>query len=247
MADLLPGRGFPGGGAVPGREVPLAGEPGHRGDIDQQPGGAGGADAVQVHQRGPAAADRDPQLGLERLQLGVDRFQVDDQVHRQAPAGGPGRIPRPHPREHPPSLQGGQVPFADAAGDELGQQPVQTGSPSPPWSGTARRGGRPAAASPPGPRSPPTVRAGRGSARRPRRWSGRRWRRSCGPARCRTPAPVPGAWPARPGPVRRPGPAATPAGGRRHQPPRPPRPGAATASRNRSAPGSRRGLSGTGP
>ena len=46
--------------------------------------------------------------------------------------------------------------------------------------------------------SRPDLAAATGCAARPRRPSGRRWRRSCGPARSRTPAPAPTASPARP-------------------------------------------------
>lgn len=48
MADLVAGGGVDGRGAVPGREVRLGGEPGDVCDLDQQPGRAGGADAVQI-------------------------------------------------------------------------------------------------------------------------------------------------------------------------------------------------------
>ena len=58
VADLVAGGGVDRCGAVPGREVVAVGEPGDVADLDQQPGGAGGADAVQVDQRGAGRGEQ---------------------------------------------------------------------------------------------------------------------------------------------------------------------------------------------
>jgi hypothetical protein len=50
VPDLVTGGGIQGCSAVPGREVGLVREPGDVTDLDQQPGGTGGSDAVQVQQ-----------------------------------------------------------------------------------------------------------------------------------------------------------------------------------------------------
>ncbi len=55
VADLVAGGGVDGGGSVPGGEVRPGGEAGDVTDLDQQPGGPRGADAMQVHQRGAVA------------------------------------------------------------------------------------------------------------------------------------------------------------------------------------------------
>jgi hypothetical protein len=60
VADLLAGGGVDRCGAVPGREVGVVREPGDVADLDQQPGGAAGADAGQVEQAG---AGRGEQFG----------------------------------------------------------------------------------------------------------------------------------------------------------------------------------------
>jgi excisionase family DNA binding protein len=57
VPDLIAGGGIDRGGAVPGREVVAVGEPGDVGDLDQQPRGAGRADALQVKQLGAGRCD----------------------------------------------------------------------------------------------------------------------------------------------------------------------------------------------
>ena len=64
------------------------------------------------------------------------------------------------------------------------------------------------------------------------RWRGRRWRRSCGPGRCRTPAPERPAWPARPALAHRQRAAVGPPGGQSRSRPRRPTPAPAIAGRS---------------
>ena len=47
---MLAAGGVDGGGAGPGREVAAVGEPGDVADVGEDPGGAGRADAMDVHQ-----------------------------------------------------------------------------------------------------------------------------------------------------------------------------------------------------
>ena len=80
MPQLLAGGGVQRRGAVPGREVVPAGEPVDVADVGQQPRCAGGADAVQLQQRGSAGFDEDRDLFLAGLDLAVDAFQLRDQL-----------------------------------------------------------------------------------------------------------------------------------------------------------------------
>jgi hypothetical protein len=50
MAQMLAAGGVDRGGAGPGREVVAVREPGDVPDVGEDPGGASGADAVDVHQ-----------------------------------------------------------------------------------------------------------------------------------------------------------------------------------------------------
>ena len=58
VAHVVAGGGVDGCGAGPGREVVAVREPGDVADLDQQPRGAGGADAVQVQQGGAGRGDQ---------------------------------------------------------------------------------------------------------------------------------------------------------------------------------------------
>jgi hypothetical protein len=78
VALLVAGGGVQGCGAVPGGEVPAAGEAADVTDVADQPGGTGRADAVQLLQAATAGRD---QLG----QLLADEF--GDQFRGQAAAG----------------------------------------------------------------------------------------------------------------------------------------------------------------
>jgi hypothetical protein len=76
-----------GGGAGPGREVAPGGEPGHVADLDQQPGGAGGPDAVQVEQAGAGLLDELDEFLVRGLLPRVYAFEVDDEFQGDAFAG----------------------------------------------------------------------------------------------------------------------------------------------------------------
>ena len=66
VAFLVAGGGVQGCGAVPGRELVPVGEAVDVTDVGEQPGGAGGADAVQLQQRGPACGHQGGELLLQR-------------------------------------------------------------------------------------------------------------------------------------------------------------------------------------
>ena len=87
VPDLVAGGGVEGCGAVPGREVGLVREPGDVADLDQQPGGAGGADAVQVEQTGAGGFDQLGELLVGGLLPGIDPLQVSDQLGGDPAAG----------------------------------------------------------------------------------------------------------------------------------------------------------------
>lgn len=75
--SLLLSRGrVQGGGAVPGREPIPVPEPVDITDIGEKSCGAGGSDAVQVHQGGSAVGDQLPQFGVRGLDLAVDALEV---------------------------------------------------------------------------------------------------------------------------------------------------------------------------
>jgi hypothetical protein len=87
MADLVAGGGIHGCGAVPGDEPVAAGEPADVTDVGQQPGCAAGADAGQIHQRGPAGERELLKVLLRDLDLLVDALVLGDQVDGE-PGGG---------------------------------------------------------------------------------------------------------------------------------------------------------------
>jgi hypothetical protein len=72
VTDVVAGGGVNRGGAGPGREVALGREPGNVTDLDQQPGGAGGADAVQAEQCGACLFDQGGELLVRGLLARVD-------------------------------------------------------------------------------------------------------------------------------------------------------------------------------
>jgi len=95
-------------------------------DLDQQPGGAGGSDAVQVEQRRAGGFDQLFEFGVRGLLAGIDPLQVSDEFRGDAAAGLAYRIARPDSGQQCLGLCRGQVPFR-AAGDELEQQLVELG------------------------------------------------------------------------------------------------------------------------
>jgi hypothetical protein len=63
---------------VPGGEVRAVGEPGDVADLDEQPGCAGRADAVKVHERGAGGGDEFGELLVGGLLALVDPLEVSD-------------------------------------------------------------------------------------------------------------------------------------------------------------------------
>ena len=149
----------------------------------------------------PVAATSSRELLVGGLLPGVDPLQVGDQLGGDPAAGLAGDVAGPDLRQQCLGLGGGQV-LLRPAGDQLEQQLVQLGDH--PGVVLAQRAApvdqhpqhRRAAR-----RRPPD--AARPSGCRPARRSGRRWRRSCGPDRSRTPASAPTASAAHRRPARR--------------------------------------------
>jgi hypothetical protein len=188
-------------GAVPVQEAKwlrsgTVGEPGDVGDFDQRPGGAGGSDAVQVEQPGAGRSHQRLELFVELfvscLPAGVVLLEIGDQLGREPATGLADQVAWPHPRQQCLGLSRGQVvdrsffapPGRSSSSNACG------------WDTCgcvlhrALCGGRPASAAPrAGHRRPPV--AARPSGSRPAPPSARRWRRSCGPDRSRTPAHLP--------------------------------------------------------
>ena len=65
----------------------FAGEPGDAGDFDQQPGGAGGTDAVQAGQCATGGFEQVTEFFVGGLLALVDAFQVADQLGGNPAAG----------------------------------------------------------------------------------------------------------------------------------------------------------------
>ena len=129
VADLLAGGGVQGCGAGPGREPVAVGEPGDVADVGQYACGAGGPDAVDLHQRRASRGDRGLELGRDRLQLLVDRDQVaidpgGDRHHlvTTLPSSVPARVRdlRGHPRSSPARLHGCRDALLRSATDLVG-------------------------------------------------------------------------------------------------------------------------------
>jgi hypothetical protein len=105
---LLAGGGFQRRGAVPGREVVPAGEPVDIAGVGEQPGCAGGADAVQLEKRGTPGLDEGQDFFLAGLDLAVDAFQLADQLGDQPPADPAGDVTWPYGRDQRAGLRRGQ-------------------------------------------------------------------------------------------------------------------------------------------
>ena len=170
----------------------------------------------------PVASTSSRELLVRGLLPLVDPFEVGDQFGGDTPSGLAGRVARTDPGQQRLGLRRGEVLLRPAR-DQLQQQLVQLGRPSGCGPRRARDAGRPASAAPRAAR-----RRRRGAARpsgcRPARPSAHRWRRSCGPARSRTPAPAPTASAARRSPARRRRAAGARRAGRCRCSPRSPRP-----------------------
>ena len=70
----------------------LVREAGDLADRDQEAGGAGGADAVHVHQRGSRLLHQSGQLLVGGLLALVDPLEVGDQLGRDAASGLAGEV-----------------------------------------------------------------------------------------------------------------------------------------------------------
>jgi hypothetical protein len=95
VADLLAGGGIDRGGAGPGREGGCGRKTGHVADA----GGFAatrGADAWQVHEVRPALGHRRGQLGIQRLEPGVDPDQLGQVLGEQPPTQPANLVTRPH-------------------------------------------------------------------------------------------------------------------------------------------------------
>ena len=78
-------------GAVPFQEANRSRRANRRGvgDVGEQPGGAGGPDAVQVHQGGPAGGDQPRELFVQGPGLLIDRPVLARQLHGEPAVGLP--------------------------------------------------------------------------------------------------------------------------------------------------------------
>ena len=123
---LIAGGGVDGCGAVPGREVLAVGAPGDVTDPDQQPSGAGGADAVQVHQAGAGGGEEFFELFVRGLLAGVDPLEVRDEFGSDPATGLAHDVAGTHPGQQSLGLRGGEVLLRPAR-DQLQQQLVELG------------------------------------------------------------------------------------------------------------------------
>ena len=218
------------------RRSALGRKPGDVADVAEQPGGSGRTDPVEPHQPAAGLGDRRGQLLLGGLDAGVDDLQLVDQLARQLPAG----------------LADHGSPAATSASRARACRAVRAFFAPPGTSSTSSRCSRlivrvraaPSSSRRSASSRNATVRSSRPTWRNDRvrspttatAW--RRLRRSCGPARSRTPGPARRAWPARPPRSRRRRPAAAPDVGRPPGSPRPPTPAAGTAGPPPAATGS---------
>ena len=106
------------------REMPPIREMCDRADLDQQPCGAGRADAVQVHQRGAGGSDQSLELFVGLLGPLVDALEVSDQLSGYPSAGLASRVTRADRGQQRLGLGGGQALLRSARG-QLQQQLVQ--------------------------------------------------------------------------------------------------------------------------
>ena len=100
-----------------------AGEPVDVAGVGQQPRCAGGADAVQLQQRGSAGFDEGGDLFLAGLDLAVDAFQLGDQLGGEPAPGLADDVAGPGGGQQRAGLGRGQE-LPGASGDQLEQQPV---------------------------------------------------------------------------------------------------------------------------
>lgn len=131
-----------------GAEVVLVREAGDVADLDQQPGSAGGADAVQVNQGGSGLLDECGQFLVGGLLSLVDPLELGDQFGGGASAGVAGDAKRSDGGEQLLGLGSGQV-LLRPAWDQLQEKEMQAARSC----GCARPSGpvagRPGSAAPP--------------------------------------------------------------------------------------------------
>jgi len=97
-------------GAVPFQEANRSRRANRRGagDVGEQPGGAGGPDAVQVHQGGPAGGDQPGELLVQGPGLVVNGLELAGQPDGEPAAGLAGQVPWLDGGDHGAGLPGGQ-------------------------------------------------------------------------------------------------------------------------------------------
>lgn len=93
-------------------------------DLDQQPCGTGGSDAVQVQQAGAGLLDQLGELLVRGLLPRIDLLQVSDQLGRDPATGLADDVSWSDLGQQRLGLRRGQVPLRPA-GDQLEQQLVQ--------------------------------------------------------------------------------------------------------------------------
>jgi hypothetical protein len=98
--------------------VAAVGESGDVADFDQQPGGTGRSDAVQVQQGSAGRGDQRFEFLVGGLLAGIDPFQVADELGCNSASGFPSDVARSDPGKELLGLRGGQV-LLRPTGDQL--------------------------------------------------------------------------------------------------------------------------------
>ena len=139
-------------GAVPFQEANRSRLADRRGagGVSEQPGGAGGPGAVQLHQGGPAGGDQPGELFVQGPGLLIDRPGLAGQLHGEPAAGLAGQVPRLDGGDQRAGLPGGQE-LPGPAGQQSPAAAGAAGRRPGCGPGRARRGGRRACPLPPGP------------------------------------------------------------------------------------------------
>ena len=124
MAQMLAAGGIDRGSASPGREVVAVGKPGDVADVGENAGGAGRADAVDVHQVRAGGLDGGFEFGFHRLELGVQPGQVLQFLGSHPAAGLTRQVARAHPGQQILVLAD-RLLHRRTARDQIQEQPVQ--------------------------------------------------------------------------------------------------------------------------
>ena len=120
---MLAAGGIDRGGAGPGREVVPVREPGNVPDVSQDPGSAGRADAMDVHQVRASREHRGFQLGFHALEFGVQAVQVFQFLRGHPAAGLPRQVTGPDRGKQPLVLAHGLL-HRRPAGQQAQEQAV---------------------------------------------------------------------------------------------------------------------------